>query len=334
MTTLTATWRSLRAALLPAALALSLPAWLAISTPAQAQNAISPPAPLSRASRPEPSNLGSFVSNKAAAIALGKALFWEQRVGSDGKTACASCHFHAGADPRSKNQLAPPPGRTTFAFAGPNHQFTAADFPFHPFANPDDRNSPVTRSVAAVASSQGVFLETFSSVAPGQPQDARQVKFDPVFKLGVNNVRQVEPRNSPSVINAVFNLRNFWDGRAQTIFNGVNPWGKRDTNARVYRSLLPLNPLNLPNPALPTAVTINDSSLASQASGPPLSGLEMSAQGRSFPELGRKMLPMRPLAEQTVAGDDSVPGTMRHSSGKGLVQSSYEAMIRAAFRPE
>lgn len=307
---------------------------LAVFGLAQAQNAISPPGSLARALRPEPANLGSFVANKAAAIALGKALFWEQRLGSDGKTACASCHFHAGADPRAKNQLAPPPGKTTFAFAGPNHQFSAADFPFHQFANPDDRNSQVTRSVAAVASSQGVIRETFGSIVPGQREDARQVQYDPVFHVGPNNVRQVEPRNSPSVINAVFNLRNFWDGRAQSIFNGVNPWGKRDSNAKVYRSTLSINPLNLPNLAWPTSITLNDSSLASQASGPPLSALEMSANGRSFPELARKMYSLRPLADQTVASDDSVLGPLRHTSGKGLTPATYAQMVRSAFRPE
>ena len=39
-------------------------------------------------------------------VALGKALFWDGAVGSDGQ-ACASCHFHAGADPRIVNQLSP-----------------------------------------------------------------------------------------------------------------------------------------------------------------------------------------------------------------------------------
>lgn len=297
------------------------------------QNPISPPSPLSRASRPEPRNLADFVSNKPAAIALGKALFWEQRVGSDGRTACASCHYHAGADPRSKNQLSPGPGKTTYAFSGPNHQFTAADFPFHQFANPDDRQSPVTRSVSTVASSQGVFRESFSAVVPGQGADARQLMYDPVFHVGVDGTRRVEPRNSPSVINAVFNLRNFWDGRAQTIFNGVSPWGKRDTSARVYRSTLPLNPLNLPNPALPTTVTLNDSSLASQASGPPLSDFEMSASGRSFPELARKMYALRPLADQAVATDDSVLAPLRHASGLGLTPATYAEMVRTAFKP-
>src|SRR4028119_647147 len=55
----------------------------------------------------EPPNLGEFVKDKKAAIALGKALFWDLQVGSNGLMSCASCHFHAGVDTREKNQLSP-----------------------------------------------------------------------------------------------------------------------------------------------------------------------------------------------------------------------------------
>ena len=299
----------------------------------QAQNAPSPPSSLAKAVRPEPSNLGDFVANKAAAIALGKALFWDARLGSDGKTACATCHFHAGADTRSKNQLSPGPNSTQFAFGGPNYQLKPGDFPLHEFANPDDRNSAVVRSLPMVASSQGVFREQHSNIVRGQAADARQVVYDPVFHVGTSNTRRVEPRNTPSVINSVFNLRNFWDGRAQSIYNGVNPWGKRDGGARVFRSSLAWNPLNLPNLSLATSITLNDSSLASQASGPPLSDLEMSAAGRVFPELGRKMYSLRPLAGQAVAADDSVLASWRHASGDGLAPANYGEMVRKAFKP-
>lgn len=300
---------------------------------AQAQNAPSPPSSLAKAARPEPSNLGEFVANKAAAIALGKALFWDARLGSDGKTGCATCHFHAGADTRSKNQLSPGPNSTQFGFGGPNHQFKAGDFPLHQFANPDDRNSAVVRSQSMVAGSQGVFREQHSNIVKGQAADARQVVYDPVFHVGTSNTRRVAPRNAPSVINSVFNLRNFWDGRAQSIYNGVNPWGKRDGQARVFRSSLAWNPLNLPNLSLATSITLNDSSLASQASGPPLSDLEMSAAGRVFPELGRKMYALRPLAGQAVAADDSVLASWRHASGDGLAPANYGDMVRTAFKP-
>jgi cytochrome c peroxidase len=41
------------------------------------------------------------VRDRQAAVRLGKALFWDAKVGSDGSTACASCHAHAGADDRA-----------------------------------------------------------------------------------------------------------------------------------------------------------------------------------------------------------------------------------------
>src|SRR4028118_957869 len=56
-----------------------------------------PLASLKTVAVPEPPNLGQFVKNKPAAIALGKALFWDMQVGSDGIMSCASCHLHQGA---------------------------------------------------------------------------------------------------------------------------------------------------------------------------------------------------------------------------------------------
>ena len=56
---------------------------------------------------PEPTDLDVYVKDKEKAIALGKALFWDMQLGSDGATACASCHFSAGADNRAKNQINP-----------------------------------------------------------------------------------------------------------------------------------------------------------------------------------------------------------------------------------
>ncbi|MEN9893975.1 MAG: hypothetical protein RLY78_4270 [Pseudomonadota bacterium] len=305
----------------------------------QAQtNAVSPPAPLSSASRPEPSNLSSFVADKAAAIALGKALFWDLRLGSDGKTACASCHFSAGADPRSKNQLsAGTNGAGSAAMAqlgGPNYQFKASDFPLHQLSDPGNRDSAVLRSLSVVAGSQGVPKEQFQGIQPGQGADLRQPVYDPVFHVGALNTRQVTGRNAPSVINAVFNLRNFWDGRAQTVFNGVNGWGKRDSSARVYKTTPVWTLSGWQYRPQATSVVINDASLASQAVGPVLNPVEMTAAGRIFPDLGRKMMALRPLAGQAVAADDSVLGARRHASGDGLSAESYATLVRTAFRPE
>jgi cytochrome c peroxidase len=59
-------------------------------------------------------DLVQFIQDADAAIALGKALFWEMRAGSDFRrdregayvgTACASCHYRFGADPRDMNSV-------------------------------------------------------------------------------------------------------------------------------------------------------------------------------------------------------------------------------------
>ena len=76
--------------------------------PGMAQAQVAPPvASLKDVPVPEPPNLYDFVKDKTAAIALGKALFWDMQVGSDSVQACASCHSKAGADDRTKNQLDP-----------------------------------------------------------------------------------------------------------------------------------------------------------------------------------------------------------------------------------
>lgn len=282
--------------------------------------------------RPEPSNLSDFIVNKQEAIALGKALFWEMRTGGNGVQACASCHFHAGADTRSKNQLHPD-SNNVFAFGGPNYQLKTTDYPFVQFADMSNQNSQVVRDNHIVAGSQGVFNETFLAVTPNVAHDITQINDDRLFSVNGVNTRLTTGRNTPSVINAVFNLRNFHDGRGQSIFNGVNPFGKRDAGAKVYRSALPANPQSVLNVANATAITLDNSALASQVSGPPNNHVEMSADGRSFPELGHKMLSMRALEGQAVAADDSVLSAYRAGDGNGLTRT-YEEMARTAFKPD
>ena len=163
----------------------------------------------------EPPNLGEFVKDRAAAIRLGKALFWDMQLGSDGIHACASCHFRAGADPRSKNQV----NRGAdgqFEAGGANAQLNAAMFPLTRLATPGVRGAldPATDSDDTI-SSQGVFNAVFKWTRAGTAEDFVQAKPDTAgFRVNTKNVRRVEPRNTPSVFNAVFNHRNFWDGRA------------------------------------------------------------------------------------------------------------------------
>src|SRR5947209_750160 len=73
---------------------------------------------------PSPPNLDRYVRDSSMLLVLGKALFWDMQVGSDGRTACATCHFHAGADHRAQNQLSNPGGTLES-----NHQLLWDDFP-------------------------------------------------------------------------------------------------------------------------------------------------------------------------------------------------------------
>ena len=163
--------------------------------------------------------LDSYIRDRRAAIALGKALFWDMQVGSDGIQACASCHFRAGADPRSINQANPGGANNPdlTVNVGINHQLSAADFPLHQLADPTSRNSQVLRDNDDVISSQGVKLSRFVRAVPGADKDVTVPVPDEVFNINGLNTRRAEPRNTPTVINAAFNRDAFWDGRAETI---------------------------------------------------------------------------------------------------------------------
>src|SRR3954470_19256317 len=188
---------------------------------------------------PEPPDETAYIKDKTAAVKLGKALFWDMQAGSDGRTACATCHYNAGADNRSRNQINP--RQTTgvdpkFDGPGPNTQLTADDFPFHKLADPNNRASQVMSDTANVTGSQGVMPSVFDGVTPGDAvDDQHALGPDALFSIGGTDVRRTTGRNTPSVINAAFNFRNFWDGRAQNDFNGVDPFGSRSTDARVGR---------------------------------------------------------------------------------------------------
>ena len=281
---------------------------------------------------PTSAELANLIKDKNAAIALGKAFFWEMQFGSDGKTACATCHFNAGADSRTTNQADPGLRRvdgngfpaadsTTFhAGFGPNHTLSMSDFPLH----------TSTRDNNNIVGSQGVFRFNFNDVVMGQAAEDETSIADPVWSIsdgngGMLNVRRSTPRNAPPVINAVFNYRNFWDGRAQRTFNGVNPFGAGDPNAH----LLQVDPSN-PSATIEVTLRLSNSALASQAVGPPGSDVEMSAAGRPFVKMGKKMLTLTPLALQQVAPDDSVLGSLSASPNNGLT-TDYISMIKAAF---
>lgn len=292
---------------------------------------------------PVPEELDRFVTDKAAAIRLGKALFWDMQVGSDGITACASCHFHAGADNRVNNTMNPGllAGDSTFTAPNrPNSALTRTDLPLTRHADPEDRLSR-TGHTNDVVSSQGIVFKKFDAARPGNAEDGGHTLRDQVFSRNGRDTRRVEPRNTPTVINAVFNFANFWDGRANHFFNGVNPFGIQDQNARIWVNRGgALQPLKLNEETfdangnlISRTNVLDNASLASQAVGPPLSNLEMSWDGRTFPEIGKKMLTLPPLGKQVVDRTDSVLGPLSRSPQPGI-SATYADMIRAAFQPE
>ena len=340
--------------------------------------------------------LANFIRDRQAAIVLGKALFWDAQAGSDGN-ACASCHFHAGADNRMKNQLSPglnagdesfqPTAVATAAAAraaakaaaklakqqakvaalmakprdlltpaqiakldlatapidqirlraahpikptktgagGPNYTLVPGDFPFHQLSDPLDRDSTVVFDSNDIVSSQGTIGGAFQALGANGIETCGARTNAGTFDVNGKLTRRVPGRNTPTTINAVFNYRNFWDGRANNIFNGVNPFGPRDPDAKVLQ-------LHADGSTTWTAISLSNASLASQAVGPALSEFEMSCATKSFKDLGRKLLALKPLGLQDLHPEDSVLGAHVAVNGRGL-KESYADLISAAFDP-
>ena len=177
---------------------------------------------LKRVSIPQPIGVEPYVRDGTLLVALGKAFFWDVQAGSDGKVACATCHFHAGADHRTQNQM------TNLLGSFPvNHALVLSDFPLHVLANYDDNRSAVLADSSAVVGSAGLLRRIFRDA--GNPtDDGFDSADDAAFSLGGANARRVTRRNTSTVINAVFNVRNFWDGRASNIFTGFTRFGDSD----------------------------------------------------------------------------------------------------------
>jgi cytochrome c peroxidase len=307
--------------------------------------------------QPKLPDLSGIVKDEEWALVLGKALFWDVAVGSDG-VACASCHFHAGADARISNALSPgllqlpeldpdfgateamgPFGLGETASGGmvdSTYQLVEGDFPFHQLADISDRNSQLLVTTNDVASSAGAVGATLTRIRPVGPFDDCDAPSSDVFHAGGLAARQVEPRNTPTVINAVFNHRNFWDGRAMNDFNGVGVFGAAEVETNPAARLV----LHDNGAVELTSLDLPESSLASQAVGPPLSNLEMSCGERNFPSVGRKLLgsARKPLSLQLIHANDSVFGAngwfgdLRASNGRGLRSDhTYRKLVERAF---
>ena len=300
-----------------------------VGNPPLTSDLVNLPGDLRTVAVPGPSNLSEFVRDFQMARALGKALVlghagWQRR-----RAGVCELPFPRRRRPAVKKSAQPwssrMPGCRSDLHdrARPQSQLQAPDFPLTRLANPAVRGAldPLSDSDDAV-SSQGVH-----HLGDGiDPQG---------FQSATVNTRRVEPRNTPSVINAVFNHRQFWDGRAENMFNGVNHLGQRDPNAKVFRADDPANPVEV-------RVELVNSSLASQAVAPIVSTLEMSEPGRTVQDVGsdlartprkiyKRIRKVRPLAKQQVHPADSVLGPLSRWPNPGLTARNYDEMIKVAF---
>ncbi|MDA9777115.1 hypothetical protein N9D38_01645 [Rubripirellula sp.] len=301
-----------------------------------------------------------YIADEASAVALGKALFWDQQMASDGFVSCASCHYHFGVDVRTKNTVAPggfasaqSPDFTDDSFYGPNEALASSMFPFHKkvdplkktidFPNgenlpgenidPNDHEANILSNNDDVVGSSGISRRLFDSLIEidgkclpqerGSKEALGSVSEETKLFTKAGSIhRAVTGRNAPTTYGAAYHTRLFWDGRGENQFNGVNTFGDTDPTARVWKANADgTNPLQV-------SISIKNAALASQATGPVLDSIETSFIGRSFPLVGRKMLGMNPLATQDVHVEDSVLG------GGYLNGKTYADLVRAAFKPE
>jgi len=307
---------------------------------------------------------GGIPAGRPAAIVLGKALFWDMQVGSDSVQSCGTCHFAAGADGRTKNQLNPNHlgGDLTLQVgdSGPvgdrqaNYDLKVSDFPFHRVIDLDgtqglagDDPANVLYDTNDVASSMGVFFGRFFDIpAPGaaafgpafsgvssllpdlrSPNPAQNVDPIPAFQ----GFRRVEPRNTPTLFASAMNFDNFWDGRARHDFNGGSVQGPSDPQAHVW-----VNNGTTTGALTPTRQIIRFASLASLATGPALSEFEMSLLGRNWAKIGKKLLQanVTPLANQLVDPMDSVLGPYSNQPGNpSPLGTPAQLAARAAGKP-
>ncbi|KYF91100.1 hypothetical protein BE20_36875 [Sorangium cellulosum] len=249
---------------------------------------------------PIPAPVGMHIVNNAAAVQLGKAFFWDIQVGSDGQTACATCHFQGGADDRTFNTLFPGADGiwASGGVTGPGQQFTPSNI------TNNDR-----------VGSQGVPRASFVSINP-DPNQAADICTPLPGPFGEH--RRVGGRNSPTMIGAVYFRDAFWDGHANHVFNGNDAFGLTGIGSG--------------------PVAIENAALASQAVAPINDEFEMTCVGRPLNgpgSLGEKVLARTALRLQHVASNDSVLGPLANPGGTGLlcdgVPCSYRELIRRAM---
>lgn len=301
--------------------------------------------------------------------------FNAQATGGAIGTACASCHYRFGADARNRNTSAIAfPAWEKFVserkldavqndYRTPRAAFTQRALAYTPNGEPlnplmfrgaRDPNSPTNPEYSfsisgllphEIIGSQGVMRRRFAGVEQNGIEN--NVSAEPrgistvadMFSVAGKQSRQVTARNSPSVINAVMNDRQFHDGRAESTFNGISIFGDFDKRVVLKRALL--DGVNQATQHVPVTVAIVKASLGSQAVGPIVNEVEMSYEGRTFHDVAYKLLDRQALSVQSVSPSDSVFGRHACAGKQGLFDNGdenaplrYRQLIRKAFRKE
>ena len=315
-------------------------------------------------------NRTAKVTARNVAAALGKALFWDMQVGSDGVQSCGTCHFHAGVDNRVKNQLNPNHLGGDFALqlhgGVPNRSLTVTDFPFHKLtdltepgecantpaniaagkAGPNDgtvdsncRN--VVSHVNDVASSMGVVFSPFTDIPPPGGGAAGAAFVGTGVRALTPDIRTA---NAADPIPVFQGLRRVEPRNTPTFFaatlNFDNFWDGRARHDSNGGSVFgPTDPqahvmVNNAGTIVPTRQMIRFTSLASLSTGPALSEFEMSFLGRNWAKLGKKLLQagVTPLANQLVDPTRQRAGTLFQQPGRCCSRLRRTSSIRSVAR--
>jgi cytochrome c peroxidase len=282
-------------------------------------------------------NLSDFVRDVRALRVLGKALFWDQRVGSDDRTACATCHYHAGVDTRTKHtDSALVPGQIRV-----NHQWTQADHtPESGTGQSEDFGLILAKNgdddQTLVIGSQGIRLRMFEGLtmnAEGIPVEKSRLptaeELESLHYLQSQlPYRSVSRRNAATVINSTLLSRLFHDGRASDEFNG------HDGNGAATPLADEIGKFVVRNQRVTTLqVRIPRAAAASQAVVPLVSDQEMSWHGRRSWHVALKLLDTQPLLLQQIHKEDSLLAPWTHATLRRGLNTTYRKLIEQAFVP-
>ena len=175
------------------------------------------------------SNENDYIRNQAVARVLGKALFWDMQVGSDGVQSCGTCHFNGtGTDTRTKNQLNPnhiggdntlQVGDTDLDPANPaagkaaNYTLKASDFPLVKLTNPEVSGDPACTTPLVAVNVGAAIAAQAALIQPGTPASVADHYFNPVS----GDVTVCDAANATSDVNDVVSSMGVHFGRFKDI---------------------------------------------------------------------------------------------------------------------